>query len=274
MTRRRKVRGIGGSGPSHSQSGKAFLEGLPKSVELIYGVHPVQELIAAGRRKVFRLWVGRQSGDEASQQLLSRARDLGIDVHRDVERRVLEGLTQGAVGQSVVAATEPFIYSELEDIINVKVKGRRRRLILLDQIQDPQNLGAILRTAEVAGFVGAIIVKHGAVGVTPTVVKASAGASEHLPVAKVVNLASTMVRLKEAGYWVMGLDSQGRSIYELDLDVDLALVVGSEGTGIRPGVAKGCDEIVALPTEGRVSSLNASAAVAAAAFQLVRPSEK
>lgn len=243
-----------------------------KNTEILFGLQPLREVLRAGRREVHTVWVARKS-DRELDAILKNAEKRGASVSRvtraDLDQRLGE---TGLNHQGVAVSVSAYPYVTIEEL-SAPIEGddpTRRRLLITDQIQDVRNLGAMLRTVEAAGFTGAIIGREKSAAVTPVAVRSSAGAAEHLPVARVRNIADSLTYLKEQGFWAVGLDAEGSAIYEHDLDMDLALVVGSEGRGIRPRVRGVCDLIVSLPMRGKVGSLNASAAVAAAVFQIAR----
>jgi 23S rRNA (guanosine2251-2'-O)-methyltransferase len=209
---------------------------------IVYGRNPVAELVRAGRRRVHRVWATKDPGFPFSQatpdQLTARA---GTEAH-----------------QGIVAEADPYPY-----VAEGELLARDGLVLVLDEIQDPQNLGAICRTAEVAGALGVVIHERGAAEVTPAVCKASAGAVEHLSIARVRNIADFLAGAKEAGFWAYGAAADGRvSAFEVDWPQRVALVLGTEGRGLRPRVAKACDELVCVPMRGRLDSLNVSATAA------------
>lgn len=236
-----------------------------KNSELIYGLHPVEEVLRAGRRTVRRVMVSgsaRPSIEEAAKQS-------SVPVER-VERSVLD--SAGDHHQGVGAEVGPYLYSELHLILEAAGAARSQALILiLDQLQDPQNLGTLIRTAEAVGVAGILLPKRGAVGITPAVVSASSGASEHLNIAR-VNLARAMVELKKSNVWIAGLENNAdaRDIYTAELDTPLAIVVGAEGHGLRRLVRESCDYLVRIPMRGSVSSLNAAVAGSIALYEARR----
>jgi len=240
--------------------------------ELLYGRNAVRECLRAGRRTVYKVLLAegvKESGTVAD--ILNTARGRGI-VPQRVERRQLDGL--GDVNhQGVAAEVEPYPYSDPEEMLMVaKERGESPLLLLLDCLQDPQNLGTLLRTAEAVGVHGVIIPKRRAVAVTPAVVNASAGAVEHLFIARVTNLVQAMERLKAADVWVAGLEDvpEAQLYHRADLNIPLALVVGSEGAGMRRLVRERCDFLIRLPMRGRISSLNASVAGSIALYEIWR----
>ncbi len=213
------------------------------SVEIVYGRRPVGEA-ERGRRRVHRVWT---SDDTDSSEL---ARLAGSPDH-----------------QGIVAEVDPYPYADPESLL----AAADSLVVALDQVQDPHNLGAVCRSAEAAGAAGVVVPERRAAMVTAAVCKASAGAVEHLAVARVSNLADWLGRAKDAGAWVYGADADGGANYaDVDLSGRLVLVLGSEGRGLRPRVAAGCDLIVSIPVRGRVGSLNVSAAAAALLFEAVR----
>ena len=175
-----------------------------------------------------------------------------------------------AAHQGVVAVTSAKQYNDLDDVIAGK-RGQYSLVVVLDGVEDPHNLGAILRTADAAGANGVVIPERRAAGVTGTVTKASAGASEHLPIAKVTNIARTVEELKEQNLWTVGLDERSKQTYDaLDYNMDCALVLGAEGKGLHDLVKKKCDFLVSIPMLGKVPSLNVSVAAAVVLYEILR----
>lgn len=188
-----------------------------------------------------------------------------------VTKERLNQLSKTGKHQGVIAVAAAYEYAEVEDILAAaEAKGEPPFLILLDNIEDPHNLGAIIRTANLAGAHGVIIPKNRAVGLTPTVAKASAGALNYTPVAKVTNLAQTIEELKKKGLWFVCADMGGTVMYDLDLKGPMGLVIGSEGEGVGRLVKEKCDMIAAIPMKGDIDSLNASVAAGVLAFEIVR----
>lgn len=237
--------------------------------EIIYGRRAVYEALVAGRRHVYKIVLAAGVGEsESLAQIIAVARQRGIPVQRS-ERRQLDKAVGGEHHQGVLAQTGPYPYAQMDDIwAEQQKRGEPPFLLALDCLQDPQNFGALLRTAEAVGVQGVIVPDRRAVAVTPATVNASAGAVEHLLVAQVTNLARSIRELKERGVWVVGLEAnpQARDLQEVDLNMPLALVVGSEGQGLRRLVRENCDLLLRLPMRGRVSSLNAAAAGAVALY--------
>lgn len=239
-------------------------------VELLSGPRPVLEALRAGRRRVRRILVARQAPAEPVAALLALARTRGVPVEA-LPREALDRRMGGGGHHGVLAEVEAFPYAEAEALLEAAAADRDAFLVVLDGIQDPQNLGAILRTAEAAGVQGVAVPRDRAAAVTAAAARASAGAAEHLPVARVTNLAAFLAALKARGVWVVGADPDGeRELFRADLTGPLALVIGSEGKGLRPLTKSRCDFLVRIPLGGRVASLNAAAAAAVCLFEAVR----
>ena len=193
---------------------------------------------------------------------------------RFLGRAELDRMAGNNAHQGVVAITSAKHYNDLDDVVAAK-RGEYSLIVVLDGVEDPHNLGAILRTADAAGADGAVIPERRAAGVTATVTKASAGASEHLPIAKVTNIARTLEDLKAKNIWTVGLDERGKQDYDaLDYKMDCAIVLGSEGKGVHDLVAKKCDFLVSIPMLGKVSSLNVSVAAGVMLYEIVRQRRK
>jgi len=228
--------------------------------EWIVGRNPVYEVLRARRRHVFRLLAARGADEKGRLgEILRQAQARKVQIER-VQRQQLDSL--GENHQGVALETSAYPYAALQDIV-ARAEERQEPLfvLLLDMLQNPQNLGTLLRTAEAAGVHGVVIPLRRAAGVTPAVVHASAGATEHLLLAS-ANLAQAIGVLKEAGAWVIGLEGSSRAqpVEQVRLDGPLALVVGSEGEGMRDLVRKSCDALVRLPMRGQIESLNAAVA--------------
>jgi 23S rRNA (guanosine2251-2'-O)-methyltransferase len=235
----------------------------------IYGINAVTEALKA-RGRAFQ-WVGmaKERHDIRLQRLIEDCRRLSLPV-RFLERTELDRMAGNAAHQGVVAVTSAKQYSDLDDVVGAK-RGEYSLVLVLDGVEDPHNLGAILRTADAAGADGVIIPERRAAGVTGTVTKASAGASEHLPIAKVTNIARTVEELKDRNIWTVGLDERSQQTYDaLDYKMDCALVLGAEGKGLHDLVKKKCDFLVSIPMLGKVPSLNVSVAAAVVLYEIVR----
>ncbi len=227
--------------------------------EIIIGRNPIVEAINSDR-SINRIMVAKGQRSGAVSEILHKAKKKGIPVS-EVDQKKLDFMTGGAVHQGVIAVAAAAEYSSVEDILDLAEKrGDEPFIILLDGIEDPHNLGAIVRSAECAGAHGVIIKKRGAAGLSFTAFKAAAGALEYLPVARVNNISDTIEELKKKNIWVYGADMNGTDYRECDFSGGVALVIGSEGKGISRLVREKCDTIVSLPLKGRINSLNASVA--------------
>lgn len=235
----------------------------------IYGIHTVLEALKARGRAFEYVAVAQDRHDQKLQRIIEDCRTSGIPV-RFLQRRDLERMAQTPAHQGVVAVTAEKKYTDVDDLLANK-RSAQTFLIVLDGVEDPHNLGAIIRTADAAGCDGIVIPERRAVGVTGTVAKASAGASEHLPVAKVTNIARTVEELKERNVWTVGLDERGEKNYDqIDFNMDCALVLGAEGKGLHDLVKRKCDFLVSIPMLGSVPSLNVSVAAGIVMYELVR----
>ena len=243
--------------------------------QIIYGIHPVEEALKSSYIDFLKIFVGTRSPGPALQSLLDLATPRKIDVAL-ASGKTLEQMAKGGLHQNVVALVKETSYAGIEQILSRwKEGGTRALFLILDGIQDPQNLGSLIRTALGCGAHGLIIPKDRAVGITPAVVKASAGATAHLPVVRVVNIAATIDILKEEGIWVYGAAGEASDrVYDLDLDIDLAVVIGAEGKGIRPLVKKKCDRVFSIPMKGPVSSFNASVSGGMVLYEVMRQRNK
>ncbi|MDD4583679.1 MAG: 23S rRNA (guanosine(2251)-2'-O)-methyltransferase RlmB [Eubacteriales bacterium] len=239
---------------------------------LIFGRNTVMEALKSGREIEKLLLL--KNGEGSIKKIEAMARDRRIPIQY-VDKVVLDRVSMGQGGtgnhQGVAASTSSYRYYEVEDLLSVAAaKGEDPLLVLLDGIEDPHNLGAIMRTADGAGAHGIIIPKRRAVGLTDTVAKASAGAVEYVPVAKVSNLTQTINKLKQTGLWIAACDMDGQVYHQTSLTGPLLLVIGNEGQGISRLVREKCDFIVSIPMEGRISSLNASNAAAILLYEIHR----
>lgn len=238
----------------------------------MYGLNPVLELLRAHPERIEHLYLAAgQVPTSHAAEILSRARDAGVRTHR-VPRERLATLAQGGLHQGVAAEVRQFEYAALEDLIAAaRESGRPALVVVLDGIQDPQNLGAIVRSAHALGAHGVVLPKDRAASVTGAVAKVSAGAVEHTRIARVVNLSRALEELKAAGLWVLAaVPSAERPLWQLDLKGPLAIVVGAEGTGVREGVKKHCDLLGAIPMIGAVASMNAAASAAVVLYEVAR----
>lgn len=235
----------------------------------VEGKNPVLEALRSGRT-IEKLLVARGISEGTVGEIINMAREKGI-VIQEVDRQRLDEISDFGIHQGVIAYVTPYHYVEVDEIIlRAKEKGEDPFLIILDEVTDPHNLGAVIRTAECCGAHGVIIPKRRSAGLTPAVVKASAGAVEYMPVAKVTNLARLLDELKTHGIWIVGADLEGSPYTRLNLTGPLALVIGSEGQGIRRLVKEKCDFLAGIPLKGRIESLNASVAAGILMYEVVR----
>lgn len=240
-------------------------------MDKLTGIHAVKEALEA-QRPIDRISIAKGRQDTRIEEIVQLARKQSIPV-RFEERNQLDRLANSRDHQGVVALTAARAAATLDDILTKAnpARGQIGLIILLDGIEDPHNLGAIVRTALAAGAYGVVIPERRAAGLTDTVARASAGALAHLPVVKVTNLARAMEELKEAGYWLVGLDEHADQTYtEVDYTSPVGIVLGSEGQGLHELTRKRCDFVVSLPTTGPIKSLNVSVAAGVVLFEAVR----
>jgi 23S rRNA (guanosine2251-2'-O)-methyltransferase len=243
--------------------------------EILYGRQPVREALRAQCRHLYRLILAGGVRGPVVDEIMALARQAGVSIQH-TDRRGLDALCAEANHQGVAIEASGYPYAALPDLLAVaRERTEAPFLLLLDHLQDPQNLGSLLRTAEAAGAHGAVIPRRRAAGVTPAVVRASAGASEHLAVAQVTNVARTLAELKEAGLWIAGLEGspEAQRLYAADLTGPLGLVVGSEGQGMARLIRERCDFLLRLPMRGQIESLNAAVAGAVALYEVRRQRE-
>jgi 23S rRNA (guanosine2251-2'-O)-methyltransferase len=239
--------------------------------EYLSGRNAVREALLAGRRRIERVLLAEGASEQGIiAEILSLCREGGIRGSRGPFRAELERLSDDLTHQGVIAQVSPYPYAELDEILRaIEGASEPAFLLVLDSLQDPQNVGALLRTADAVGIHGVIIPTRRAAQVTPAVSRASAGAVEHLRVARVTNIVRSIESLQKEGIWVAGLEGRpdAQDYRQANLDLPLALVLGSEGEGLRHLVAERCDFLLRIPMRGRVSSLNVSVAGALALYQ-------
>ena len=245
--------------------------GASPEAEVVAGPRAALEVLRAGKRAVRRLILGRQEAGATIETILGLARTRQVPVETR-PREELDRVVHGATHQGVLLEVGPFPYAEPEALVAQASQGSAPGFLLaLDGIQDPQNLGAIIRSAEAAGVHGCILPRDRAAGVTAAAVRASAGATEHLAIAQVTNLAAFLEFVKSQGFWVVGADStEGRDLFAADLTDPLIPVIGGEERGLRHLTKTRCDLMVRIPSRGKVASLNASAAAAVCLFEAAR----
>lgn len=239
--------------------------------QILYGIHPVKEALKSPHLQFQKIFIGTKKPHPSLQSVLGLAIKRQIPVTFTI-KGTLDKMAKGGLHQNVVGIVKEIPYADLAEILSYwKKEGTKAFLFILDGIQDPQNFGSLIRTALGCGVHGMIIPKDRAVGITPTVIKASAGAAAHLPIARVVNIATTIDTLKKEGIWVYGASGEAKDpIYQLDLNIDLAIVIGAEGKGIRPLVKEKCDRLFSIPMKGPLSSFNASVASGMILYEVIR----
>ena len=250
---------------------KEFKKDAPAPAEdMIEGRNAVTEAIRSGRT-INKVFLADGDTDRALGRLAAMAKEAGAVVVR-IDRRKLNEMSQTGAHQGIMASVAVHDYATIDDILAAaEAKGEAPLIVLCDELSDPHNLGAILRTAECAGAHGVIIPKRRSVGLTAVVGKASAGAVEYMPVARVANLTAAIRELKQRGVWIFGTAADGAvPLYSADLKGPAAIVTGNEGVGMSRIVADSCDFKVSIPMKGRISSLNASAAAAILLYEAVR----
>lgn len=238
--------------------------------DLIEGRNAVTEALRAGR-SIDKIYIAKGEVDKTLGHIASKARDLGIVVV-EADRRKLDAMSVTHAHQGVIALAAVREYSSIDDILRIaEERGETPFVIVCDEISDPHNLGAIIRTAECVGAHGIVIPKRRSAGLTSIVGKTSAGAAEHMAVARVSNLTAAIKELKERGLWIYGTAAEATSgMWETDLKGPICLVIGSEGDGMGRLVAENCDFLVSIPMRGKVNSLNASAAAAILMYEVLR----
>src|SRR5579864_1441014 len=235
----------------------------------IYGINAVAEALKARGRTFAWVGVAKERHDLRLKHVVDECRRQGVAV-RFVPREELDHMAGNNAHQGVVAVTSAKQYNDLPDVIAAK-RGEYSLIVVLDGVEDPHNLGAILRTADAAGANGIVIPERRSAAVTGTVTKTSAGASEHMPIAKVTNISRTVEELKENNIWTVGLDERATQTYDaIDYKMDCALVLGGEGKGLHDLVKRKCDFLVSIPMLGKVPSLNVSVAAAVVLYEIVR----
>ncbi len=242
--------------------------------DIIEGRNAVIEALRAGRT-IDKIFIQKGETDKTLGHIASKARDAGIVVV-DADRRKLDSMSQTHAHQGVIALAAVREYCTVSDILAIaNEKGEAPFVVVCDELSDPHNLGAVIRTSEAAGVHGIIIPKRRSAGLTSIVDKTSAGAAEHMAVARVANLSLAIKELKDAGVWIYGTAAEGNSpLWKTDLKGPICIVIGSEGEGIGRLIRENCDFLVSIPMKGKVSSLNASAAAAVLIYEVLRQREK
>lgn len=244
---------------------------MSNNKEGLFGINTLLEALRSGARDFEKIYVARGLHGKGIDEVVRICKANGIYIHFE-GREVIDRLSGTSKNQGVLGLAAAKQYSSVDDILELSHKRNEKPFILiLDGVEDPRNLGAIIRTAECAGVHGIIIPKHHSSGLTDAVARTSAGAIEYLHIAKVTNISQTIERLKKQGVWVYGLDMDGEKEYDqISYTEPLAIVVGGEGKGVRDLVRKTCDEIVRIPLLGKVSSLNVSVAAGIILFEIAK----
>jgi 23S rRNA (guanosine2251-2'-O)-methyltransferase len=244
---------------------------MDKEPRFLFGINPVAEKLKASPHEVLEILIAKGSSASALRGLDAQARRLGIRV-KYVIADLLDRLSEGQRHQGVVAEVTAYSYSTFADLLQaIPSNSESIWILILDGLTDPRNFGALLRTAESVGIHHIVIPKDRAVAVTPTVVKASAGAAHYLKIHRTTNLRRAIVDLKKIGFWIIGLDTNApESIYSRTYPNRLGIVLGSEGAGIRPLILRECDYIASIPMEGKITSLNVTVAGAVFLYELLR----
>lgn len=239
------------------------------SKDFIGGRNPVMEALKSGR-DINKIWIAEGSQKGSIQQIVGLAKELNVMVQYVPKKKIEQMVSENH--QGVVASVAAYQYAEIDDLFHrAELKGEDPFILILDELEDPHNLGSIMRTADAAGAHGIIIPKRRAVGLTSTVAKASTGAIEHIPVARVTNLSRAVDELKERGVWVAGTDAKGKQDFrQLDGTLPIGLIIGSEGKGMSRILRDKCDFLVQLPMIGHVTSLNASVAASILMYEVYR----
>ncbi|MGF3106178.1 23S rRNA (guanosine(2251)-2'-O)-methyltransferase RlmB [Rossellomorea sp. DUT-2] len=239
------------------------------SKDFIGGRNPVMEALKSGR-DINKIWIAEGSQKGSIQQIVGLAKELNVMVQFVPKKKIEQMVSENH--QGVVASVAAYQYAEIDDLFHrAEQKGEDPFILILDELEDPHNLGSIMRTADAVGAHGIIIPKRRAVGLTSTVAKASTGAIEHIPVARVTNLSRAVDELKERGVWVAGTDAKGKQDFrQLDGTLPIGLIIGSEGKGMSRILRDKCDFLVQLPMVGHVTSLNASVAASILMYEVYR----
>lgn len=237
------------------------------SDDVVYGVHAVTEALIASKGNKLYLQDDLRGKNVTKIKELATKQKVSISW---MSKKQLSEMTSGAVHQGFVLKVSAFSYASLDDVIAKSQQSDNPLILILDGLTDPHNFGSILRTADATGVVGVIIPKHRAVGVTPIVAKTSTGAIQHIPIARVTNISQALEALKAAQFWIFGTDMTGTPAHKWNTKGRIALMIGSEGKGISPNLKKQVDEMVTIPMQGHVQSLNAGVAAGILMYQVAR----
>ncbi|CUH97731.1 putative TrmH family tRNA/rRNA methyltransferase YacO [Propionispora sp. 2/2-37] len=241
--------------------------------DFVAGRNSVLEVLKSGR-SINKILVAKGDKHGVLREIIGQARSKGL-VIQEVDAGKLDSITGGVRHQGVIAMVPPVAYAELEDILKrAEEQGQPPFIVLLDELEDPHNVGAILRTADATGVHGVLLPKRRSCPLSGTVARTSAGAVEYVPVARIGNIGQTIERLKKIGFWIVGADMEGeKNYYEADLSGPLAIIIGSEGKGLGRLVKEQCDFLVRIPMRGQINSLNASVACSLLMYEVLRQRE-
>jgi len=240
-----------------------------KKMRIIEGRNPVIEALRS-EVQIDTILISKEAAQGSLNKIIELAKNKNILV-KNVDKATLDRLSENKRHQGVIAEAMEYEYKDIDDILNyAKKRGEKPFVVILDEITDVHNLGAIIRTAECLGAHGVIIPKRRAAQINGVVAKSSAGAIEYLPVARVTNISQTLEELKEKGLWIYGADMNGKNIYEEKFDVPVGLVIGSEGSGIGRLIKEKCDNLVKIPMKGNINSLNASCAASIIIYEIMK----
>lgn len=241
---------------------------MSESLDMVYGIHPVMEALRSKKRNVMQLYVvDNKAGHRKIEEIVRLAKRGNVKIDR-IELKILDKLTKGANHQGVMAKVQPVKLMKLSTAM-YEAEGRKDDLWLaVDEMTDPQNLGAIIRSAACLGFSTIILPNRRTVGITSTVYKVASGAIENINIVEVANLSAALTDLKEEGFWIYGADMDGKAITGVSYASPAVLVIGSEGTGVREKTLEACDEVISVPQKGGVESLNAAAAASIIMFDM------
>lgn len=245
---------------------------IPEKTEIISGIHSIREAIKAGKRKFYKILISSSGINKRIKKIIRSAESIGVPVEF-TDTEFLDTITENVQHQGVAARVSPFSVTRIKEVMRqIKSNPENKFILIIENLEDPHNFGALVRTAMCAGVDYIFIPKDRSVAPLPSVSRASAGAMEHASITLITNTASIIKTLKNNGFWIAGLDANGTSpLFQADLTGNLALVVGGEHKGLRPLVKKECDFILSLPmAEGKVSSLNASVAGGIAMYEVLR----
>ena len=236
---------------------------------MLEGRNPIKEALSAGKT-IHRLLVTNREADGSLKVIIAMAKEQGVQIVPAAKEK-LDNLSETGRHQGIIALCPAYEYADLDDVLaNIATKDEQPFLIILDKIYDPHNLGAIIRTACAAGAHAVIIPKRRSAGITAAVVRASAGAVEHLPVCRVSNISQTIDHLKKQNIWICGTSADGQNLYDAPLTGALAIVIGNEGEGMSRLVSEKCDFLIGIPMYGPIGSLNASVAAAVTIYEVIR----